>query len=155
MKKLTLILVVVLLASTALMAFEHEGRSSHPGMMMGEKGQHRDMGMKFLMIADKLELSDELKAEIVKIHENNRKKIIRIKADIEILRIDKKAAMRVHDFKLQKKINEQISAKNLKMKNNRVEVHEQVWNKLSKEQQEKADKFMREHHSRPMQKRCQ
>ena len=171
MKKLSLILVIVLLASTALIAFENHGRGTKGhdmGEMRNRMADHHKNGMRdgkgnnefgdknentIFSMAEELELSDAIKDEMMVIRNDNRKANIKIRADIDVMKIEKNEAMRDHKFKEVKKINANISDENLKIRNSRVELRESLWNKLTKEQQEKAEELMKEHHRKGSRRR--
>ena len=151
MRKISLVMAVILLATVSLIADNHmsgmrEGnRPERP--MRTEMSQHngnRDQGMMFMHLTQELELSDKVKAEIMELQTADKKVAIKLRADLEILRIDKRQAMKERDFSQVKKLNAAISEKHLQLTNNRVDTHENIWNKLSEKQQEEALELMQD-----------
>ena len=151
MKKISLIMAVILLATVSLIADNHMS-GVHEGMRAERGGRtemsrhngSRDGGMMFMYLAEELELSDKVKAEIDELQTANKKAAIKLRADLEILRIDKRQAMQERDFSEVKKLNTALSEKRLELTNSRVDTHESIWNKLSKSQQAKVMELMQD-----------
>lgn len=149
MKRISLIMAVILLATVSLIANNHmdgvrEDHRANRGerTKMSRHNGSRDQGMMMMYLAEELELSDQVKAEISELRTANKKVAIKLRADLEILRIDKQAAMKLRDFSQVKKLNAEMSEKRLELTNSRVDTHESVWDLLSKQQQEQALELM-------------
>ena len=149
MKRVSLIMAIIFIATVALIADNHMGgiREEYKANRGGrtEMSRHkvnRDHGMMMMHLAEELELSEEVKAEMMELQTSDKKAAIKMRADLEILRIDKRLAMKDRDFKQVKKLNAEISEKRLELTNSRVDTHESIWNLLSEEQQEEAVKMM-------------
>lgn len=155
MKKLAIIMTLVIVASSALMAFEHnngkDGLRHKDGKEMRQRSEHREMGeqngMMVENMAEELELSEKVVAEIKDLKIENQKANITLKAQIEVLKVDRRKVMMNKDFFEIKKINSQISKLKLQLTNSRVDLHENIWNKLSPKQQAKCEKLRKEHQS--------
>lgn len=145
MKKISAILVVLILASASLFAWEgkeqkrleqqNSGKKIHPKRI--EKCENNEFGMKLEMM-EELELSNSQIKKMEKIKTNHRKQQIRFKADIEILKIDKREAMKNKNFANAKKINSEISKLKLQMANAKIDKQAAIWTELTEEQKEKA-----------------
>lgn len=149
MKRISLIMAIIIIATVALMADNHmdgvreDYRAERRGRTeMKHHETKKDHGMMMMHLAEELELSDQVKAEVMELQTADKKAAIKMRADLEILRIDKRLAMKNRDFKQVKKLNAEISEKRLKLTNSRVDTHESIWNLLSEEQQEEAVKMM-------------
>jgi len=148
MKKTMILITMLVVVSSVLLAQDcgRQGRMEqmgnkqiHPGMM---RDNHQEMCAD---IFDELDLSDKQQDKINKIRTENRKQIIKLNSDLEILRIDKKEAMKNNNFAEAKKINGKISELHLQKNNAKVTTKEAVWNELTKEQQKKLQDTMKNH----------
>ncbi len=157
MKKLVFVVIGVIAVIGLLTAFDGEGRKfnegehhpmrdkmfkdgGHPGMM---KGMHDG----YQMMCEELDLTDKQKEQMEDLHIKNRKKMITAKANLELLEIDKRSAMRNKDFKQAKAVTKEISKMKQNIAISRIDQQEERWNILTPEQQEKAEELKGEHHS--------
>ena len=163
MKKIILILVLVVGIVAALSAFEgmkeHKGNDTEhcQGMQQGMMNKNMDkqhgMGDGLGMIMAELELTDAQKEQIEVLQMKHKKDIIQLKADIDILQVDKYAARQDQDFKELKKLTGKIFdlKKNIAIK--QVEHHESMWKVLTPEQQVKAKELKQDKSCSKMQGR--
>jgi len=153
MKRISLILVIVVLSSAALLAWEgqnherleqeNQGQRIHPRKVndSGNKG----FGMRMEMI-EELELTDKQIEKLGTIKTAHLKQNIQLKADLEILQIDKREAMKTKNFTAAKKVNAEISKLRLQMNISQIDQQESIWNELTDKQKEKATKLGKTHH---------
>lgn len=158
MKKLVFVVIGIIAVIGLLTAFDGEGRkfndcdqhpmkgkmskdSGHPGMM---QGMHNDG---YQMMCEELDLTDEQKEQMEDFRINGRKDMIVAEADLKLLEIDKRSALKNKDFKQAKVVTKKIFEKKQDIAISRIEQHEQRWNILTPEQKEKAEEMMGEHHS--------
>ncbi len=165
MKKLVFVVIGVIAVVGLLTAFDGDGRGFNEGEgrpmrdKMFKDGDHPKMmqGMHdgYQMMCEELDLTDEQKEQMEDLRIKGKKSKIVANADLELLGIDKRGAMKDKDFKQAKDITKDIFK--LKQQNaiSRIEQQEQRWNILTPEQKEKAEELMGEHHSpkRKIQKR--
>ena len=148
MKKLMIItLGIMLLASMLSAQARVEAKNDNnmkPGMgkhqMQGEemKGQNPQQ-----MMCEKLELTKEQQKKFETMRTANQKQMNTLKAEMENLQIDHKAALKDQNFKQAKALNKQISDKKLMMADARIDHMEAMFKELTPEQKEKAaDMFM-------------
>lgn len=157
MKKLAFVLIGVIAVIGLLTAFDGEGRryndcdqhsmkgkmfkdGGHPGMM---KGMHDG----YQMMCEELDLTDKQKEQMEDLRIKNKKEMITAKANLELLEIDKRSAMKDKDFKQAKAVTKKIFKLKQEGAIKRIEQQEQRWNILTPEQKEKAEELMGEHHS--------
>lgn len=165
MKKISLLLAVLLLGSIALTAqrsFDCDGPRGEGQQRMhqrGERGDHGDrgqqmgknrQGMPLAGILNELELTDAQKDQIEALGLQDQKWNIQNRADVETLKIDKREALRKKDFNKAKKLTNQISDKRNGAAIKRIELHENIWNLLTKEQQIAAEECMKQQPKRQM-----
>lgn len=157
MKKLVFVVIGVIAVIGLLTAFDgdcrgHNDGKNHPMKSKmfkdgGHPGMMKEMHDGYQMMCEELDLTDKQKEQMEDLRIKNKKEMITAKANLELLEIDKRSAMKDKDFKVAKAITKEI----LKMKQDiaisRIEQHEERWNILTTEQQEKAEEMMGEHHS--------
>ena len=165
MKKLVFVVIGVIAVIGLLTAFDGDGRrfndcDQHPmkGKMLkdgGHPGMMQGMHDGYQMMCEELDLTDEQKEQMEDLHINSRKEMIVTGADLKILEIDKRSAMKDKDFKQAKAVTKEIFKLKQQGAIKRIEQQEQRWNILTPEQKEKAEELMGEHHSpkRKMMKR--
>ncbi|MDO9576953.1 MAG: Spy/CpxP family protein refolding chaperone [Candidatus Cloacimonadales bacterium] len=145
MKRIMVALLLVAGIVAALSAFEgmkeHQGKDFEHGQgMMRENMENQPgMGDGFGMLPAELELTDAQKEQIENLQINHKKEMIQLKADIDILQVDKHKAMQDHDFKELKKLTGKIFDLKKSIAIKQVEHQEAIWNVLTPEQQAKAD----------------
>ncbi|MCK5050134.1 MAG: Spy/CpxP family protein refolding chaperone [Candidatus Cloacimonetes bacterium] len=166
MKKLVFVVIGIIAVIGLLTAFDGDGRryndcdqhpmkgkmfkdGGHPGMM---QGMHNDG---YQMMCEELDLTDEQQEQMEDLRIKNKKEMITAKANLELLEIDKRSAMKDKDFKQAKAVTKKIFEKKQDIAISRIEQHEQRWSILTPEQKEKAEELKGEHHSpkRKMMKR--
>lgn len=153
MRRISLILIVIILASTSLFAWEHENHNRLEQKKQEHKiyprksgnGEQREFGMKLEML-EELDLSDAQLEKMGSIKTSHRKQQIRLKADLEILQIDKKEALKKKQFADAKKVNAEISKLKLQMSNAKIDQQAAIWDELTEKQQEKAEATMKNLH---------
>jgi protein CpxP len=168
MKKINLVLALLLLGSIALTAQRHfncddpdqNGRQAmHQRGERGERGEHGQQmgkhrqGMPLAGILSEVELTDAQKDQIHALQQKHQKWNIQNRADVETLQIDKREALKNKNFSLAKKLTNQISEKRNDAAIKRIELHEDVWNLLTKEQQDAAEDCMKKQPKRQMRNR--
>jgi len=157
MKKLIVTLVLVVGIMAALSAFEgmkeHKGKDNEhcQGMKQKNMEKHHKMGDGFGMLMAELEFTDAQKEQFEDLKIKHQKSVIQLKADIDILKIDKQAAMRNHNFgKMKKKVGSIFELKK-EIAIKQVTHHEAMWNILTAEQKDQAEKLMKDKpHSKKM-----
>ena len=157
MKKLAFVLIGVIAVIGLLTAFDGEGKrfnesehhpmrdrmfkdGGHPGMM---KGMHDG----YQMMCEELDLTDKQKEQMEDLRIKNKKEMITAKANLELLEIDKRSAMRNKDFKQAKAVTKEIFKMKQDIAISRIDQQEERWNILTPEQQEKAEELKGEHRS--------
>ena len=161
MKKLVFVVIGVIAVIGLLTAFDGEGRrfnegEHHPmrGRMFKDGGHPRMMkGMHdgYQMMCEELNLTDKQKEKMEDLRISNKKEIITERANLELLDIDKRSAMKDKNFKQAKSVSREISKLKEQIAIKRIEQQEQRWNILTPEQQEKAEELMGEHPRREFQ----
>ncbi|MEA2096252.1 MAG: Spy/CpxP family protein refolding chaperone [Candidatus Cloacimonadota bacterium] len=157
MKKLVFVVIGVIAVIGLLTAFDGDCRGhndgkhhpmrdrmfkdgGHPGMM---KGMHDG----YQMMCEELDLTDKQKEQMEDLHIKNRKKMITERANLKLLDIDKRSAMKDKDFKQAKAVTKEIFKMKQDIAISRIDQQEERWNILTSEQKEKAEEMMGEHHS--------
>jgi len=162
MKKIILIIAGIVALTTVLMAFdgpgfdpcEKHGRDfEHPRFRPEFESQNVE-GSMFERIREELDLTKEQIKQMDELNSSNKKEAIRTKADIRILEIDKKDALKTKNFKKTKKIVSDIFKLKETLAIKRIEMQEERWNILDAEQQAKVEEMMQQrgHHKRPFEK---
>lgn len=157
MKKLVFVVIGVIAVIGLLTAFDGDCRGikdgeghpmkgkmfkdgGHPGMM---KGMHDG----YQMMCEELDLTDKQKEQMEDLHIKNKKEMITAKANLELLDIDKRSAMKDKNFKQAKAVTKKIFKMKQDIAISRIDQQEERWNILTPEQQEKADEMRSEHRS--------
>ncbi len=153
MKKIlvTLLLVmglITILSAKEGMKFDHNDCGQHQSRMPRNM-DHPRLGDDFGLMLDELELSEAQLTKLAKIKADHRKKIIQLDADIEILKVDKMAALKDQDFSKVKKIISNIYDQREKLALEKINHMESVWKELTPEQQTKLQELRQK---RPMKK---
>ena len=95
-------------------------------------------------ICDELELTDKQIEKMEAMRLAHQKEMIGTHADIDIIKVDKRSAMRNHDFDKTKKITAKMYDLKKAQALKKIEHHEMMWNLLTPEQQEKAKELMKD-----------
>ena len=159
MKKIILVIAGIVALSAMLMAFdgpgfdpcEKHGRDfKHPGFKPELESRNVE-GSMFDKIRDELDLTKEQIKQMDELQSSNKKETIRTKADIRILEIDKKDALKIKNFKEAKKIVSDIFKLKETLVIKKIELQEKRWNILDAEQQAKVEEMMqqRDHYKKP------
>jgi len=155
MKKLVFVVIGVIAVIGLLTAFAGDGRGfkdcdqhqmkgrmnkdgDHPKMMQG-------MHDGYQMMCEELDLTDEQKEQMEDLHIRNRKEMITERANLELLDIDKRSAMKDKNFKQAKSVTKEIFKMKQDIAISRIDQQEERWNILTPEQQEKAEELRGEH----------
>jgi Spy/CpxP family protein refolding chaperone len=158
MKRIVVTLVLVVGIVAVLSAWDgmrqNKGNQQHDcqglmqeqcGMHQGmSHGMHQGMGEGFGFMLGELELTDAQMEEIENLQMQHHKDMIQFKAEIDIMQVDKQAAMRDHDFGKVKKLTGKIFDLKKNQAVKQVEHQEAVWNVLTPEQQAKADQLKKD-----------
>jgi Spy/CpxP family protein refolding chaperone len=155
MKKSYIIVITILVFAGLLTAAEKgmaQGKECHPGMMQGRFEQKHEDGWMLEHMAEELELTDSQLESLRDLHLENKKSMIQKKAEIDILQLDKRTAMKNKDFVEAKKLTRKIFEIKQEMAMNKIDLQEEQWNLLTAEQKLKAEemKFTGKHHPREM-----
>lgn len=162
MKKLVFVVIGAIALIGLLTAFDGDGRGFNEGEghpmkdKMFKDGDHPKMMQRmhdgYQMMCEELDLTDEQKEQMEDLRIKGKKSKIVANADLELLGIDKRGAMKDKNFKQAKDITKEIFK--LKQQNaiNQIEQQEQRWNILTPEQKEKAEELMGEHHPKKIKK---
>ncbi len=158
MKRIILTVVGIIALSGILIAFDgdcdhmKEGEMHHRGMHPEMRGD--DFGG-FGMLCEELELTDAQIDELEQLRIAHKKATIQIHSQIAILHVDQKSAFKDHNFDAAKKITARIFELKKNQAIARIEHREAMWDKLTSEQQEKADELIRKkpHHNKMIQKK--
>ncbi len=153
MKSITMIIAIMLIASTALVAQGH-GMGNNCGEMnhkqghhnfqgRGMKGGHGD-GMGFAL--KELNLSEDQQSKIDALNLNHKKEMIDLKADLKKMELEKHSAMKDANFDKAKSVTEKIFDKKAEIAKKRISLHESIYKILTPEQREAAKKL---HANRP------
>lgn len=148
MKKISVILLAMVLITAILGAEECGERKNmkmgerHPQMMQEENNKE---GNHWEMAIDELEMTDSQLETLSQLKSDHLKNIIRIKSEIEILNIDKRNALRDHDFDEAKTIIKKLSVKREEMSLNKLQHSESKWELMTDEQKEKLETMRRNH----------
>ena len=145
MKKIHIILIAIVLLAGILSANQKDfGKCPNDGQGMDKRfDKHHDRGMGMFQMAEELELTDTQIEKFEEIKLEHEKYMIKIKSEIEILQLDKKAALKDKNFAEAKKITETIFEKKQKAAFKMIDLHEEKWNTLTDEQKKKADELKR------------
>ncbi|KQC06039.1 MAG: hypothetical protein APR54_07810 [Candidatus Cloacimonas sp. SDB] len=154
MKKSYIIFIAMILLAGMLSANQRNmGASCQENPRMHEKAQmqHHD-GRNNRFMLEELELTAEQMKAMQELKLEREKFLIRNKSEIEILQLDKASALQNKDFKEAKRITEAIFSKKQNSALKAIEFHEDRWNLLTVEQQEKASEkeFLKNHPPRKM-----
>lgn len=156
MKKISVILLAMVLITAILSAEECGERKNmkmgerHSQMMReknNENGNHLDM------MIDEIDLTDEQLETLSQLKSDHSKDIIRIKSEIEILNIDKRNALKNHDFEEAETIINKLSVKHEEMSLNKLEFSESKWKLMTDEQKEILESMKRNHPKMKMKKK--
>jgi Spy/CpxP family protein refolding chaperone len=153
MKKMLITLSLVALVTTA---FAWDGRGMNDGQKnwnAGERPCQRMQDNDMETCWEELELTDSQLEKMKEFRTAQRKEMIQLRTDIQLLNIDKRAALENRDFKTAKKLVSGIYDKKETIALKRIEHREKMWNLLTPEQQEKAKELMserRKSYHRPM-----
>ena len=165
MKKLVFVVIGVIAVIGLLTAFDGDGRRFDEGERhpmrdrMSKDGDHynkmQGMHDEYQMMCEELDLTDEQKEQMEDLHIRNRKEMITERANLELLDIDKRSAMKDKNFKQAKSVTKEIFKMKQDIAISRIDQQEERWNILTPEQKEKAEELRGEHHSpkRKMMKR--
>ena len=162
MKKLVFVVIGVIAVIGLLTAFDGDGRKfddgEHYGMRgkMFKNGEHNGMmqGMHnngYRMMYEELNLTNKQKEQMNDLRIKDKKDMIVIEADLKLLEIDKRSALKDKNFKQAKSVSREISKLKEQIAIKRIEQHEKRWNILTPEQKEKAEELMDEHPRREFQ----
>ncbi len=142
MKKITLVVLVVMVAGLVFafgggkggmkgemdcgkMGKSHGGKMDRDGMMMGR-------------MMEELELTGTQQEKIETLNFEHKKDMIAKHADLKTFELEKKNGMKNEDFNKARKLNDKIFNLKKEMANSRLTLHENIFNQLTPEQQEKA-----------------
>ncbi len=162
MKKIILVIAGIVALSTMLMAFDGPGFDpcekhgkdfEHP--KFESKFESRNVeGSMFDKMHDELDLTKEQIKQMDELNSSNKKETIRTKADIRILEIDKKDALKTKNFKKAKKIVSDIFKLKETLVIKKIEIQEERWNILDADQQAKVEEMMQQkgHCKKPFEK---
>jgi Spy/CpxP family protein refolding chaperone len=159
MKKIivTLVLIVGILAT--LSAYDgmrqqqgkdidncQKNMNKQHGKMQNNMSKQHGIEKGFYMLMEELELTENQEEQIEELKIAQKKSMIQLEAEIDLLKVDKHTAMKNHDFKELKKLTGKMFdlKKNIALK--QVEFREAIWNVLTAEQQAKADEMKKEKH---------
>ena len=162
MKKLVFVVIGVIAVIGLLTAFDgdcggHGDGERHPMKdKMFKGGEHPKMMQGrhdgFQMMCEELDLTDEQKEQMEDLRISSRKDMIVTEADLKILEIDKRSALKDKDFKQAKAVTKEIFKLRQQGAIKRIEQHEQRWNILTPKQKEKAEELMEEHRPKNIKK---
>ena len=144
MKKSYIIVITLLLLTGLLTAVEKgtcQGKEDHPGKMQGRFEQKHEDGRMLEHMAEELELTDSQQEYLHELHLESKKLMIQKKAEIDILVLDKKTAMKDKDFTEAKKLTTKIFEIKQEMALNKIDQQEEHWNLLSEDQKLKAEEM--------------
>jgi len=161
MKKLVFVVIGVIAVVGLLTAFDGDCRGRNDGEhhpmrdKMSKGGDHSKMMQGkhdgFQMMCEELDLSDDQKEQMNDLRIKDKKDMIAIEADLKLLEIDKRSALKDKNFKQAKSVSREISKLKEQIAIKRIEQHEKRWNILTPEQKEKAEELMDEHPRREFQ----
>jgi len=151
MKKLVFVVIAVVAVVGILTAFDGDGckGGNHPrkdGMHQKHMGKMEAQHDRYEMICDELDLTDKQKEQLEDLRDSRQKFMIVQKSDIKLLEIDRRNAMKDKDFKLAKKLTQDIFKIKQEIAISKIEQDERRWNILTPEQQKKAEELRKEHH---------
>ena len=133
MKKIILISLVMAMAAGILLAqTPRQGRFGDKATMPGGQGQ----------CLEELKLTDAQSKKIDAARATFERQRNTIQAEIQNLRMDTKDAMMAENFKRVKELNQQITAKQLQLKNAHVDMVMELMKDLNKEQKAIMQKHM-------------
>jgi len=162
MKKIILVIAGIVALTTMLMAFD--GPGFDPKEKHGRDFEYPKFGPKFESrnvedsmferIRDELDLTKKQIQQMDELRSSNKKETIRTKADIRILEIDKKDALKIKNFTKAKKIVSDIFKLKETLAIKKIEIQEERWNILNAEQQAKVEELMQQksYHKKPFDK---
>ena len=158
MKKITITIVMVFALIAILTAFEkpcEEMEKFEGKMHPGEKHMMREGFGGFDRIHEELDLTEKQIETMEEMRLTHQKEMIGMHADIDILMVDKRFAIKNHDFDKTKKITAKIFDLKKSQAIKKIEQHETMWNLLTPEQQEKAKELMKDRprHKKILQKK--
>jgi len=140
MKKLVFVVIGVIAVIGLLTAFDGDCKEGKDHQNKKQMMQERKRE-----VCEELELTDTQKEQMEELRISSKKEMIVAESDLKLLEIDKKSALKDKNFKQAKKIVGDIFEIKQEMAENRIEQHEQRWNILTPEQQEKAEELKKEH----------
>lgn len=152
MKKLAFVVLGVIAVIGLLTAFDGEGRRFNDGdhhpmkdRMFKDGDRQGRMYDGFENMCEELELTDEQIEKMEALQISSKKDMINTGAELKILEINKRTAMKNKDFKQARAITKEIFKLKEQIAIKRIENQEKRWNILTPEQQEKADELKGEH----------
>ena len=162
MKKFVFVVIGIIAVIGLLTAFDGDCRGHNDGERhpmkdkMFKDGGHPKMMQRMhdghQMMCEELELTDEQKEQIEDLRINGKKEMITARANLKLLEIDKRSAMKDKDFKQANAVTKNIFKLKEQIAIKRIEQQEQRWNILTSEQKEKAEELMGEHHPKKIKK---
>ena len=147
MKKITITIVMVFALMAVLTAYEKpcEEREKFEGKMNpGRDHMMREDFGGFDRICEELDLTEKQIETMEAMRLTHQKEMIGMRAEIDILRVDKQSAVKNHDFTKSKKITAKMFDLKKTQALKKIEHHETMWNLLTPEQQEKAKELMKD-----------
>ena len=174
MKKMTITLIAIVVIAGSLLAFGrghgmgmNNGNSGYynadcdkgePGMGMGMhrmgrgrelrqqgRGMHDRMGgMMYRRIFAQLDLSENQMDKLDKIKSKYQEQQIDLQAKMKKLRLQKREAIKNHNYSKAKDVLEKIADVRKTMQENRIDGMKERWGVLTADQKKKADKLVKE-----------
>ncbi|RLC52765.1 MAG: hypothetical protein DRZ79_00620 [Candidatus Cloacimonadota bacterium] len=155
MKKITVIAVLAALMTLGFAFEPGNGMRMKEGLGNGHPDFDRPFDTDEPSFFEELDLTTEQMEQMDKIRSEQMKENIDLNSKIKILEIDKKDALKDHNFAQAKKITDDIFKIKANLAKNRIEMKKQKWEVLTQEQQKKLDEMQLErryHHKRFTQK---
>lgn len=145
MKKIIILLSVTILIVTALSAHEiGMGMKEHNGNHQMGRGMNHQGNHEGIMM-EELDLTEDQQNQLQELRTEHQKEMIRLRSEIETLKIDKRNAMQNNNYSAAKKVVKQISAVQEELKLERINQKEAIWNLLTPEQREKLEELRKDH----------
>ncbi len=152
MKKITMIAITLIVMVSLLSAFEGNKKMGErqSRMEMLEREHHMEFyeSNDHLRLAEELELTEEQLEDIENFRTKFQKEMIELNSEIKKIAIDKRNAMKNHDFAKMRKLTEEFYNFKQQIATKRIEQNEMKWDILTEEQKEKAEDLMKIHHRR-------
>ncbi|MEA2104585.1 MAG: Spy/CpxP family protein refolding chaperone [Candidatus Cloacimonadota bacterium] len=148
-KKWIIAIITIVIVSYAAISvanpMDYRGKRGNPPFPQNQKPDfHMQNAPKdpIFLLFQILDLTDAQEEKIIGYSTKSRKDIVQLKADIQVLQIDKRVALKNENYKKVKKLIDQISVKKASIEKSRINLKEDISKMLTAEQKEELKENM-------------